>query len=54
MVLDVSCMLQQRYEMIYLCDDRLTEADAVAVFKGRLKTHRFNSYFSPASQPHSL
>ena len=22
-----------------LCDDRLTEADSVAVFKGRLKTH---------------
>ena len=29
-----------------LCDDRLTEADSVAVFKGRLKTHLFSRYFS--------
>ena len=26
-----------------LYDDRLTEADSVAVYKGRLKTHLFNS-----------
>ena len=35
-----------------LCDDCLTEIGSVAVFKGRLKTHRFNSYLSLASQPH--
>ena len=29
-----------------LCDDRLTEADSIAVFKGRLKTHLFNRNFS--------
>ena len=30
----------------YVFDDRLTEADSVAVFKGRLKTYLSNRYFS--------
>ena len=29
-----------------LCGDRLTVADYISVFKGRLKTHLFNKYFS--------
>ena len=33
-----------------LCDDRSTEADYVAVYKGRLKTHLFSRYFSKAAQ----
>ena len=35
------------YDSAMLCDDRLTESSSVAVFKGRLKIHLFNSYFSP-------
>ena len=34
------------YASATLCDNRLTEADSIAVFKGRLKSHIFNSYFS--------
>ena len=37
-----------------LYDDRLTEASSVSIFKGRLKTHLFNCYLSPVSQPHSF
>ena len=33
-----------------LCDDRLLEADYVAVFKGRLEAHTFNRYSSSAAQ----
>ena len=33
-----------------LCDDQLTEADSIAVYKGRLKTHLFNRYFSQAAK----
>ena len=37
-----------------LCDDRLTESSSAAIFKGRLKTHLFNRYFTSVSQPHSF
>ena len=45
---DLFCMLQQCY---YLCDDRLTEADSVAVFKGSWKCIFLIETFL---KPHSL